>query len=191
MMFISSVFRNKIPIIQIPKVTKFNERRTSMSTNKSKTVTRPSEKEILITRNFNAPRDQVWKAWTDSQQVPEWWGPRGFTARVTQLDLRPGGTWRYVMIGPDGTEYPSKGVFQEIVPPERIVTTDEFDEGFPGDTIQGIVITATFADRGKQTQLTIDIVHQSAEDCHQHEEMGVIDGWNSTLDRLGEFLTKK
>ncbi|MEP0755700.1 SRPBCC domain-containing protein [Trichocoleus sp. Lan] len=119
-------------------------------------------------------------------------GPKGFTTKVTELDLRPGGKSRYVMIGPDGTEYPVKGVFREVVPLERIVTTDEFDEGFEkvvnADLPKGIVMTVLFEDLDGKTKLTLRIVHESAEDRRKHEEMGVIGGWNSSFDCLDEFL---
>jgi uncharacterized protein YndB with AHSA1/START domain len=150
------------------------------------------QREIVITRVFNAPRELVFKAWTDPKHVAQWWGPKGFTTKVIELDLRPGGKSRYVMIGPDGTEYPVKGVFREIVPLERIVTTDEFDEGFEkvvnADLPKGIVMTVLFEDLDGKTKLTLRIVHESAEDRRKHEEMGVIGGWNSSFDCLDEFL---
>ncbi|MEH2251948.1 SRPBCC domain-containing protein [Nostoc sp.] len=153
-----------------------------------------SEREIVITRVFNAPCELVFKAWTDPKHVAQWWGPKGFTTRVTELDLRPGGKWRYVMIGPDGTEYPVKGVFREIVPLERIVTSDEFDEGFEKvmnvDLPRGMVTTAVFEDLGTNTKLTLRIMHESAEERRKHEQMGVIEGWNSTFDCLDELLAK-
>ncbi|MBD2677658.1 MULTISPECIES: SRPBCC family protein [Nostoc] len=154
-----------------------------------------SERKIVITRVFNAPRELVFKAWTEPQHIAQWWGPKGFTTRVTELDLRLGGRWRYVMISPDGTEYPAKGVFREIVPPERIVTTDEFDEGFEqvinAELPQGIVMTAIFEDVDGKTKLTLEIVHKSASDRRKHEEMGVVAGWNSSFDCLDEFLAKQ
>lgn len=154
-----------------------------------------SEREIVITRVFDAPRDRVWQAWTDPQHVERWWGPRGFTARVPELDLRPGGRWRYVMIGPDGTEYPVKGVFREVVPGERIVTSDEFDEGFQHpvatDLPSGIVVTSLFEDLGGRTRLTLRIAHATPDDRRKHEDMGVIPGWSSSLDCLDEHLAKR
>lgn len=136
----------------------------------------------------------MFKVWTDPKHVVQWWGPKGFTTRVTELDLRPGGKWRYVMIGLDGTEYPVKGVFREIVPFERIVTSDEFDEGFEkvmnADLPRGIVMTALFEDLGSNTKLRLRIMHESAEDRRKHEEMGVIEGWNSSFDCLDELLAK-
>jgi uncharacterized protein YndB with AHSA1/START domain len=151
-----------------------------------------SDRAIVITRTFNAPRELVFKVWTEPQHITQWWGPKGFTTRVTELDFRSGGQWRYVMLGPDGTEYPVKGVFREIVAPERIVTSDEFDEGFEAvinaDLPQGIVVTATFEALGNQTKLTLLILHATADDRRKHEEMGVVAGWNSTFDCMDEYL---
>lgn len=152
------------------------------------------DREILLTRVFHAPRELVWTAWTQPEHVAQWWGPKGFNTRVDELDLRPGGTWRYVMIGPDGAEYPVKGVFREVVPPERIVTSDEFDKKYEppeaGDLPRGIVLTATFDDLGGKTRLTLSIMHPSAEDRRKHEKMGVVPGWNSSFDCLDEHLAK-
>ncbi len=153
-----------------------------------------SDREIVITRVFNAPRELVFKVWTDPKHVAQWWGPKGFTTRVTELDLRPGGQSRYVMISPDGAEYPVKGVFREILPPEKIITTDEFDEGFEkvmnADLPKGIVMTAIFEDLAGKTKLTLRIMHESVAERRKHEEMGVVAGWNSSLECLNEYLTK-
>lgn len=155
-----------------------------------------SDREIIITRIFNAPRELVFKAWTEPEHITQWWGPKGFTTRVEELDLRPGGRSRYVMVGPDGTEYPAEGVFREVVPPERIVTTDEFGEDYEKmtdiDLPQGIVLTALFEEiDDKTTKLTLQISHPTAEDRRKHEEMGVVAGWNSSFDCLDEFLAQQ
>lgn len=159
---------------------------------KSVSTTESSEREIIVKRIFEAPRSAVWKAWTEPDHLAQWSGPKGFTARVPEYDLTPGGRWRSIMIGPDGTEYPGKGVFREIVPGERIVTTDEFDEGFEKavnmDLPQGMIVTATFSDVDGKTELTLEIAHPTAEDRRKHEEMGVVAGWNSSLDCLDEHL---
>lgn len=150
------------------------------------------ECQIIIQRVFDAPRNKVWTAWTEPNHMTQWWGPKGFTTKVREFDLTPGGRCRYVMIGPDGTEYPGKGIFREIVPGERIVTTDEFDEGFEKvvdmDLPQGMVVTAAFADRGAKSELTLTIDHPTPEDRRKHEEMGVVAGWNSSLDCLDDHL---
>ena len=121
-----------------------------------------SDREIVIVREFAAPRPLVWDVWTRPEHIARWWGPRGFTTTVTAMDLQPGGKWRYVMHGPDGSDYPVHGVFLEVVPPERIVTTDEFDDGWtppqPIDLPKGIVATAVFAEAGPKTRLTLTML---------------------------------
>ena len=154
-----------------------------------------SDRELVITRIFDAPRDLVFKVWTEPEHIAKWWGPKGFTTRVEEMDVRPGGRSRYVMVGPDGNEYPVEGVFREVVPPERIVTSDEFGEdyetkGEDDDLPRGMVLTATFEALGDKTKLTLRILHGSAEDRRKHEEMGVVAGWNSSFDCLDDYLLK-
>ncbi len=150
-------------------------------------------RSITIRRAFNAPRNTVWNAFIDSGQLEKWWGPRGFTTRVKSNDTRPGGRWRYVMVGPDGTEYPATGVFKEIIPNERFSTTDEFGEDFEytADLPTGIVVTATFKDQAEKTHLQLVIMHPSAEERAKHEKMGVVSGWDSSFDCLDDYLAGK
>ena len=158
----------------------------------SKSGTTATENTIVIERVFDAPRELVWKAWTESEHLAQWWGPKGFTTRVEENDLRVGGRTRYVMIGPDGNEYPGEGVVKEIVLYERIVTTDEFGDEHPGFTNEelphGIILTVLFEDLGDQTRVTLNIAHTSVEERRKHEKMGVVAGWNSSLDCLAEHL---
>ncbi len=150
--------------------------------------------EILITRVFNAPRGLVWKAWTEPAHVEKWFGPRGFTTTIEKQELCVGGRSRYVMHGPDGKDYPCEGTYLEIVPMQRIVTTDEFAEDFEnttGDDLPaGIILTVLLEDvgDGTKTRVTLRIQHPSAEEKKKHEDMGVVVGWNSTLDCLEELL---
>src|SRR5262245_3424249 len=90
-----------------------------------------TDREIVISRTFDAPPDLVFQAWTDPKRIGRWWGPRGFTITTFEMDVRPGGVWRYLMHGPDGTDYPNKVVYLEIVRPERIVC-DHGDGGQAG-----------------------------------------------------------
>jgi uncharacterized protein YndB with AHSA1/START domain len=151
-----------------------------------------ADRELVITRVFEAPRELVWKVWTEPEHIARWWGPRGFSTTVTAMDLRPGGKWHYVMHGPDGNDYPVHGVFREVVPLERIVTSDEFDDGFGGkmgiDLPRGIVATAVFEELGQQTRLVLTITHATAEDRKKHEAMGVVGGWNSSFDCMDDYL---
>ncbi|MBX3424827.1 MAG: SRPBCC domain-containing protein [Pirellulales bacterium] len=148
---------------------------------------------IVITRVFSAPRALVWQALTQPEHVAAWWGPRGFTATVEKLDLRPGGEWRYVMHSPDGKHFPATGVFSDVVPPERYTTSDDFDDEFRqvhgGDLPGTIVTTYALDDLGDGlTKLTITMVHESLEDRAKHLRLGVEGGWNSSLDCLAEHV---
>ncbi|MBC7901468.1 MAG: SRPBCC domain-containing protein [Saprospiraceae bacterium] len=152
-----------------------------------------NELEIVITREFNASRELLWDLWTEPKHMEKWFGPAGFTTKVTEVDFKPGGVSRYVMIGPDGKEYPGKGVFREIVRPERIVSTDEFGDDFDAggaDLPKGMILTALFDDLGEKTRLTLRISHPTPEDRKKHEDMGVVAGWNSSLDKLDEYLVE-
>lgn len=156
--------------------------------------TKSKNKEIVINRSFDAPRKKVWQAWTEADQIEQWWGPRGFTTRVDKLEFQPGGEFIYVMLDGDDNEYPSVGMFKEIAKAERIVATDEFgdsdknEKAAPEGLPTGMINTTSFDDVGGQTKVTISIMHQSMEDRKKHQEMGVIDGFNEQLDKLEEYL---
>jgi uncharacterized protein YndB with AHSA1/START domain len=148
-----------------------------------------ADREIVITRVFDAPRELLWKAWTDPQQVVQWWGPRGFTTTIHEMDVRPGGVWRQTMHGPDGTDYPNKSVFIEVVKPERIVYS--MSGGRKGDPAHQFEATWTFEEQGNKTKLTLRMVFASAMVReHVAKTYGVVEGGNQTLDRLGEFVAK-
>src|SRR5258705_101160 len=87
------------------------------------------DREMLITRLFDAPRELVFGAWTDPERIANWWGPTGFTTTTSAMDVRPGGVWRFVMHGPDGRDYQNKIVYMEVVPPERLVYRHAGDDG--------------------------------------------------------------
>ena len=150
--------------------------------------------EIVITRVFDAPRAMVWNVWTETDHIEKWWGPKGFSTRVEQNDFRPGGKNRLVMTGPDGKEYPVGGVIKEIVPYEKIVSTDEFEDDFEApdgvDLPQGIVMTILFEEEGGKTRLTLRIRHPDMASKQAHLDMGVVGGWNSTLDCLEDYLVQ-
>jgi uncharacterized protein YndB with AHSA1/START domain len=154
------------------------------------TTDRATDREIVITRTFDAPRELVWEAMTDSRHVVNWWGPRGFSTTIEKMDFRVGGIWKLVMHGPDGANYPNEQIFQEIVKPERIVLAHSGRrEGGPGVTS---VKTWTFdeVESGK-TKVTIRMVFSSAtERDFVVKEFGAIEGGKQTLERLGEQLAK-
>lgn len=117
-----------------------------------------NNREIVISRFFDFPRPGVWRAWTEPEHLSRWWGPDGFTNTFHEFDLRPGGVWRFVMHGPDGTDYRNKSIFREIVPPGRLV----FDH-VSGHHFQAI---ATFEEKTPElTLVTYRMVHPTAEHC--------------------------
>jgi uncharacterized protein YndB with AHSA1/START domain len=145
-----------------------------------------SDREIVITRVFDAPRDLVFQVWTDPQHVGSWWGPTGFTTTTHEIDVRPGGVWRFIMHGPNGVDYPNKIVYLEIVKPERLV----YDHGDDGDLVQ-FRVTVTFADQDGKTRLTMRSLFASAAARDRVvTEYHAIEGGNQTLDRFGEHLAK-
>ena len=153
------------------------------------------ETEIVINREFDAPRQLVWDVWTQPKHIEKWFGPKGFDTRVEKFDFKVGGRATYVMVGPDGKEYPGTGVYKEIVPIEKIVTTDEFGEGFEEshpdmDLPHGMVTTALFDDLSDKTKLTLIISHPTVEDRKKHEAMGVVAGWNSSFDCMDDYLAE-
>lgn len=148
-----------------------------------------SERELVITRIIDAPREKIWKAWTTQLQL--WWGPHGMTTPFCKMDLRPGGIFRTVMRAPDGTEYPTKGVFLELVEPERIVFTDAYDADWvPASDIFFTAITTFEALPGNRTKYTARALHWTAGNREKHEQMGFHQGWGESLDRLVSLVTR-
>src|SRR3990172_7075004 len=92
-----------------------------------RSMTSPADREIVTARVVDAPGERVWKVWTDREQVAQWWGPNGFTNTIHEMDVRPGGVWRFIMHGPDGVDYQNKIVFNEVVKAERLVYTHSGD----------------------------------------------------------------
>lgn len=159
-------------------------------------TTQTKDTDIVITREFAAPRQLVWDVWTKPEHIEKWFGPKGFNTRVDKQDFKVGGSSIYVMIGPDGAEYPAKGVYKEIVPIEKIVSSaDGFDEDFvaahPEMDLpkEAMVLTCIFDDLNTRTKLTLITSHATVEEKKKHEAMGVVEGWNSSFDKLAEYLS--
>ncbi len=145
-----------------------------------------ADREIVMTRVFDAPRELVFDAWTDPKHVAEWWGPRGFTTTVSEHDLRVGGLWRFVMHGPDGTDYQNRVVYREIVRPERLVYT----HGSDADPDQ-FLATIVFAAEGAKTRLTLRMEFPSAAVCEGKKAFGAVELGYQTLDKFGEHLATR
>lgn len=150
-------------------------------------LTLPSDREIVITRDFNAPQRRVFEAWTNPQHVRQWYGCGEAHLVSCEIDLRVGGEYRYVLLGPDGAEHVMTGRYLEIVAPDRLVYTERYvSEQF--ETEEAFV-TVTFADRDGRTRLTSTVLHNNAANRDMHLNSGVEQGASLTLDRLEQFLS--
>jgi uncharacterized protein YndB with AHSA1/START domain len=159
---------------------------------KNDVVTEASEREFVMERIFDAPRELVFMAFSACEQVAHWWGPKGWTLPVCRMDFRPGGVWLYCMRGPTGEDACGKATYREIVEPERIVYTDAFADA-TGNVLEGMpemLVTLIFAEHGGQTKLTNHVQFASAADREQTLAMGMVEGLTETLDRLEEYLAQ-
>jgi uncharacterized protein YndB with AHSA1/START domain len=154
----------------------------------------PDTKDITITRIFDAPRELVWKAWTDPEHLKRWWGPKDYTSLVSKIDLNVGGKYLNNMQAPDGSVTYSGGIYREIVPPERLVFTDSFadEQGniVPasyygmGDLPMEFLVTLTFEDLGGKTKMTL--IHSGLPAGEMGEATAA--GWNESFDKLAATL---
>lgn len=144
--------------------------------------------ELVLTRLIDAPRKIVFEAWT--RHLPEWWGPHGMTTPVCEMDPRAGGVLRTVMRAPDGSEYPTMGVFLDVVRPERIVFTDAFAAGWTPTERAFMTAVMTFDDENGKTRYTARALHWSAKDREEHEQMGFHDGWGQSADRFETMVAR-
>lgn len=154
-----------------------------------------AKQEVVVTRTFNAPRELVWKAWTEPEHFMEWWGPKDYTCPFCEIDLRVGGKYLNCMRSPDGKEYWGTGVFREIIPMERIVFTDSFADE-KGNVVHGthygmspdfpleMLVVVTFEDQDGKTKMTLRHIGvptgPDSEGTHQ--------GWSESFDKLAESL---
>lgn len=149
----------------------------------STTFTTPSDREVVMTREFDAPRELVFEAWTSCEHIPHWFGPRGTEIPVCEIDLRPGGAWRFVLRSPDGREMGMGGVYKEIEQPDRLVSTESFDD-YPGESLN----TMTLTEKDGKTTLTVTVLAESKEIRDAVIELGMERGAAETFDRLAEHL---
>lgn len=155
------------------------------------------DSELLITRIFNAPRELVWKAWTEPERVMRWWGPKGFTSPICKIDLRVGGSYLFCMRSPDGEDFWSTGVYRELVPPKRLVCTDSFADkngnvvpatyyGMSPDFPLELQVTLTLEEHDDKTKMTLE--HVGIPPGTMMELTG--QGWNESFDKLAEYLQR-
>jgi uncharacterized protein YndB with AHSA1/START domain len=146
-------------------------------------VTLPTDCEVVLTRVFDAPRSLVFEAFTKPELLKRWFGPRGWSLAVCEVDFRVGGGFRFVLRGPDGKEMGMRGVYREITPPERSVHVESFDD-YPGES----QVTAVFVEQGGKTTMTATVLYESKEVRDAVIKSGMEHGAAETYDRLAELL---
>ncbi len=158
-----------------------------MAKNETKITSVPGKQEIIIEREFDAPRELVFKACTDPKLIPLWWGPRYLSTEVDKMDVRPGGEWRFINRDAEGKAYAFHGVYHEVLAPERIIDTFEF-EGLPETGHVTLETMKLEQLPGGRTRLTVQSVFQSVADRDGTLQSGMEEGVKDTYDRLEELL---
>jgi uncharacterized protein YndB with AHSA1/START domain len=152
----------------------------------------PSDREFVVERVFNAPRVLVFEVFSKAEHLKQWFGPKGWSLPVCNIDFRPGGTWHYCMLGPQGEESWGKAVYHEIIEPERIVYTDVFADA-NGNRVKGMpeaLVTLTFVALDDKTRLINHVRYNTPDELDAVLNMGMIEGLGQTWDRLEEYLSR-
>lgn len=154
------------------------------------TASSTADRELVLTRLIDAPREKLYRAWTDPALLKQWVAPLPYTTPVAELDVRPGGANFFVMRGPDGQDMPNRGVYLEVVPNERIVVTDAFTTAWVPSEKPFMTLILTFEDEGGKTRYTATVRHWTVEDREAHEKMGFHQGWGICTDQLTALVAK-
>lgn len=150
-----------------------------------------ADRELVLTRVINAPREKLFKAWSDPRLLKQWFAPAPFTTPVAEVDVRPGGANLIVMRAPDGTEYPNRGIYLEVVQNERLVFTDAYTQAWEPSQKPFMTATLTFEDLGGgKTRYTARVLHWSVAARETHEKMGFHEGWGLCTDQLEALVAK-
>ncbi len=147
------------------------------------------ERELVITRLIDAPREKVYRAWTDPELITRWFTPPPYETIFAQTDVRPGGASFIIMRGPDGTEMPNPGIYLEVVPNERLVVTDAYIKAWLPSEKPFMTVVLTFEDEGGKTRYTARVIHWTVADREAHEKMGFHEGWGIATDQLAALAT--
>jgi uncharacterized protein YndB with AHSA1/START domain len=154
-----------------------------------KSQSRTADREIVTSRLLDAPRELVFEAFTDPEQVVQWWGPHGFTTTTKEMSVTPGGVWRFVMHGPDGRDYKNKIIFTEVVKPERLVYRHAGEDETENVRFH---VTVTFEAQGRKTLLTWRLTFATAEEREEvATKYGAVEGAKQTLERLAQHVEKR
>jgi uncharacterized protein YndB with AHSA1/START domain len=143
-----------------------------------------ADRELVLTRLIDAPREKLFRAWTEPELLKRWFAPAPYTTPVAELDVRPGGSSLIVMRAPDGTDMPNRGVYLEIVKNEKIVATDAFTKAWEPSQKPFMTLILSFEDEGGKTRYTARVRHFTVADREAHEKMGFHVGWGICADQL-------
>jgi len=146
--------------------------------------------ELVLTRLIDAPRDRLFRAWTDAELLKQWFAPLPYTTPVAELDVRPGGANTIVMRGPDGNDLPNRGVYLEVVENERLVFTDAYTKAWEPSPKPFMTVILTFEDEAGKTRYTARVRHWTVADREAHEKMGFHEGWGRCTDQLAALVAK-
>ncbi|WP_439611552.1 SRPBCC family protein [Reyranella sp.] len=148
-------------------------------------TTSPStDRELVLTRLIDAPRETLYRCWTEPALMKQWFAPKPYETPVVEVDVRPGGANLIVMRGPDGQDMPNRGIYLEVVPNERLVFTDAFTEAWQPSAKPFMTAILTFEPQGHKTLYTARVRHWTVEDREAHEKMGFHQGWGICTDQL-------
>ena len=153
-------------------------------------ATRTSDRELVLTRIIDAPREKLFRAWTDPELLKQWFAPLPYTTPHAEMDVRPGGSSLIVMRGPDGNEFPNRGVYLEVVENERLVSTDAYTKAWEPSEKPFMTLILTFEDEGGKTRYTARVLHWMVADREMHEKMGFHEGWGQCADQLAALVAK-
>jgi uncharacterized protein YndB with AHSA1/START domain len=157
----------------------------------TRTATSTEGNDLVLTRIIDAPRDAVFKAWTDPALMKQWFAPAPWTVPLVETDVRAGGSSLIVMRGPDGNEFPNRGVFLEVVKNERLVFTDAFSTAWEPSAKPFMTVVLTFEDVGGGTRYTARVKHWNQADREAHEQMGFHQGWAMCAEQLAGLVEKR
>jgi uncharacterized protein YndB with AHSA1/START domain len=149
-----------------------------------------ADRELVLTRLIDAPREKLYRAWTEPELLKQWFAPAPWTTPTVELDVRPGGASLVVMRGPDGNEFPNRGVYLDIVPNQRLVFTDAFTQAWEPSQKPFMTVILTFEDEGGKTRYTARARHWTVADREAHENMGFHKGWGLCTDQLAALAAK-
>jgi uncharacterized protein YndB with AHSA1/START domain len=148
-------------------------------------------RDLVLTRDFDATPDKLFRAWTDPALITQWFTPAPWTTPKAELDVRPGGSSAITMRGPDGNEFPNRGVFLEVVPNKRLVFTDAYTSAWVPSEKPFMTVALTFEDLGNnRTRYTARVHHWTVADLEAHEKMGFHQGWPIATEQLAALVER-